>query len=387
MVIMKCSYFLQSHCRSCNLLDKSYAETITFKEDELKKIFKQRPFYLMPTVMLDKVEQSRSKAKFSVFNNIHDEIAFGFTNSDGGHRELESCGLHADGINSLLPELKKILKKYQIIPYDIKNKKGELKFVLISKSCESSTDEFLLRFVLRSKESLDRLKKAALEILDLPLNIKVITANIQPVHQAIIEGDEEVVLSEEHVIIHQFDEFQLALGARSFFQVTPLIAKRLYGALAERISIDNPQSLIDLYCGVGAFAFYASRWCEDVTGVEISDVAIECAMASAKLNMSNIKFYAMDVEKYLNHQVKKFEAVIVNPPRRGLNSAIIKNILDINPKYIYYSSCNAETLARDYLELESRYDILSMQIFDMFPFTSHFETLMCLSSKSQVNLK
>ena len=385
MIIMKCSYFLQSHCRSCNLLDKSYAETITFKEDELKRIFKQRPFYLIPTIKLGKVEQSRSKAKFAVFYDNNSEITFGFTTSDGGHRELESCGLHVEGINNLLPELKKILVKYQIIPYDIKNKKGELKFVLISKSCKSSTNEFLLRFVLRSKESLDRLKKATLDILDLPFKIKVITANIQPIHQAIIEGDEEVVLTNDRVIIHQFDEFQLALGARSFFQVTPQVAKGLYGALAERISLDNPQSLIDLYCGVGAFAFYASRWCEDVTGVEISDAAIECAMTSVKLNMSNIKFYAMDVEKYLNQQVKKFEAVIVNPPRRGLNSAIIKNILDINPKYIYYSSCNAETLARDYLEFESYYDIISMQIFDMFPYTSHFETLMCLSKKSQLS--
>lgn len=379
---MKCSYFLQSHCRSCNLLDKSYAETLTFKESELKRFFNQRSFFLKPTVALDEVEKSRSKAKFSVFYQNNDEITFGFTGSDGAHRELESCRLHSDGVNNILPELKKILKKYQIIPYDIKNKKGELKFVLLSKSCGSLTDEFLLRFVLRSKESLDRLKKATGEILALPFKIKVITANIQPIHQAIIEGDEEIILTEEYAIIHQFDEFQLALGARSFFQVTPQIAKKLYSAVAERISLDNPQSLIDLYCGVGAFAFYASRWCEDVTGVEISNAAIGCALISSKLNMSNIKFLAMDVEKYLNLKNKNFEAVIVNPPRRGLNSAIIKNILALNPNFIYYSSCNAETLARDYRELESHYDILSMQIFDMFPYTSHFETLMCLSKKA-----
>lgn len=377
---MKCSYFLQSHCLSCNLLDKSYGETLLLKEEELKKIFVNSPFLLKPTIGLEQVPATRSKAKFAVFLQ-NDEITFGFTKSDGTYRELEACGLHAEGINSLLAMVKEILKKYQIIPYDISTKKGELKYLLISKSGESSSSEFLLRFVLRSKESLDRLKKATQELMDLPLSIKVITANIQPIHQAIIEGDEEIVLSDDLVIIHQFDEFQLALGARSFFQVTPRIAKKLYGAVADSISQDNPKSLIDLYCGVGAFSFYASRWCEDVTGVEISKEAIDCAKASVKLNMSNIQFHAMDVEAFLKGQSKKFDAVIVNPPRRGLNSVIIDKIKGISPEFIYYSSCNAETLARDFSELQSDYEIKSMQIFDMFPYTSHFETLMCLFRK------
>lgn len=377
---MKCSYFIQSQCRSCNLLDKSYHETLFFKEESLKKKFANESFNLGQTIGLDEVSGSRSKAKFAVFNQ-NEEMTFGFTGSDGEHTELESCPLHSEGINALLPALKDLLKKYQIVPYNLKTKIGELKFIIISKSDDSSSNEFLLRFVLRSKESLDRLKKATADLMDLPFNIKVITANIQPVHQAIIEGDEEIVLTDDHVILHQFDEFQLALGARSFFQVTPQIAKRLYGALADSISVNCPKSLIDLYCGVGAFSFYASRWCEDVTGGEISKEAIDCAKISVKLNMSNIQFHAMDVEAFLLGQSNKFDAVIVNPPRRGLNLIIIKEINKMAPRFIYYSSCNAETLARDFLEFAGNYEIKNMQIFDMFPYTSHFETLMCLIRK------
>lgn len=379
-LIMKCTYFLQSQCRSCNLLDKSYAETLNIKEEILKELFPNQSHKLKSTVGLSEVTGSRSKAKFAVFLQ-NDEVTFGVTSSEGVHRELESCGLHASGINALLGAIKIVLKKYQIVPYDIKTKRGELKFLLVSKSGEDASSELLLRFVLRSKESLDRLRIATADLLDLPFNIKVITANIQPTHQAIIEGDEEIILSTDQVIVHQFDEFQLALGARSFFQVTPEIAKRLYGAVAESISQDSPKSLIDLYCGVGAFSFYASRWCEDVTGVEISKEAIDCAKVSIKLNASNIKFHAMDVEEFLIGETKKFDAVIINPPRRGLNSVIINKINEISPEFIYYSSCNAETLARDYLEFKNNYEISSMQIFDMFPYTTHFETLMCLSRK------
>jgi 23S rRNA (uracil747-C5)-methyltransferase len=369
-------------------LDKNYEDTLLLKEDLLKNLFHGVNLNLKPTVGLEKRSGSRSKAKFSVFTQ-NKEITFGFTGSDGTHKELEACVLHAEGINELLPAVKKILNYYQIIPYDLKTKKGELKFLLISKNMESSGNEFLLRFVLRSKESLDRLKKAATDLMALPFNIKVITANIQPVHQAVMEGDDEIILTEEKMIIHQFDEFQLALGARSFFQVTPEISKRLYGAVADQVEVDQPKSLIDLYCGVGAFSFYASRWCEDVTGVEISKEAIDCAKTSAKLNMSNIQFFAEDAEAYLTSlsgQSKKFDAVIVNPPRRGLNSSIIASMLEMSPGVIYYSSCNAETLARDFSELREHYEIKSMQIFDMFPFTSHFETLMCLSYRGESSI-
>lgn len=381
---MKCSYFHHSQCKSCNLLDKSYAETIAQKEIVLKELFSQHSFHLRPTVGLEtSVAGSRSKAKFSTFVlSGKDELTFGITNSTSNSTELEHCPLHAEGINEILPALKTILAAHKIEAYDLKTKKGELKYLLISKSSNEAHPQFLLRFVLRSKESLDRLKKASSLMMELPFNIAVVTANIQPEHKAILEGDEEIILSEEKVIIHQFDEFQLALGARSFFQVTPEIAKKLYNAVAENVSKDNPKSLIDLYCGVGAFSFYASRWCEDVAGVEISKEAIDCAGVSVKMNKSKIQFFAMDVEEYLVKNPRKFEAMVVNPPRRGLNLKIIEKILEIDPAFIYYSSCNAETMTRDFVSLESRYEITSMQIFDMFPYTDHFETLMCLKRKS-----
>jgi 23S rRNA (uracil747-C5)-methyltransferase len=379
---MKCSYFSQSYCRSCNLLDKSYAITLSTKEAALKELFPQEYILFKPTIGLNNdAIGTRNKAKLAVFTQ-HNEITFGFYHSDGTPTELEECPLHAEGINTFLPNIRQILKKHHITPYDIKTKTGELKYLLISKSSGNDTDDFILRFVLRSKASLPRLKKATEDIIALSPLIKVITANIQPIHQAIIEGDEEIVLTNNTVIIHQFDEFQLGLGARSFFQVTPQIAQHLYNAVADAVLVDNPSSLIDLYCGVGVFSFYASRHCLDVTGVEISKEAIECAEHSAKINKKKINFYAMDVEDYLKNNVNEFDAVIVNPPRRGLNPVIIKMIDDISPQFIYYSSCNAQTLARDFQEFKNHYEIKSLQIFDMFPYTAHYETLMCMVKKN-----
>jgi 23S rRNA (uracil747-C5)-methyltransferase len=369
---MHCEYFDKKLCQSCSLLDLRLEETLDLKEQSLKKLFiNYRPIY-QQTVRLDKVEHSRTKAKLACF--LKDGVlTFGYVDANLGLHELEHCPLHADGINDLLPILKANLSKYSISPYDLQSKKGELKFLIISKS--SGENQFLIRFVLRSKESLDRLKKMALELEVLLPQIKVMSANIQPEHKAILEGEEEIVLTKSAWIIHQFDEFKLALGARSFFQVSPEIAKKLYFQVSEQIRMDKPSSLLDLFCGVGAFAFYASKWCQKVFGVEISKEAIECAKHSVELNGKKITFSAFDVEKFLSKNQERFEAVIVNPPRRGLNEKIIDQLFSIDPKFIYYSSCNAETLLLDTHKLTSRYELKSLQIFDMFPHTSHYETL------------
>ena len=96
----------------------------------------------------------------------------------------------------------------------------------------------------------------------------------------------------------------------------------------------------------------------------------------------SIDFKATDVDAFLKHDNnQEFDTVMVNPPRRGMNSEIIKNIIALNSNYLFYSSCNAVTLKRDFLELSEHFDIVETQIFDMFPFTNHYETLIILKRK------
>ena len=283
-----------------------------------------------------------------------------------------------EGLNEILPILKKKLLEYKIYPYCLKEKKGELKYVILSKS--QSHQEILIRFVIRSKESLDRLKKMATGLVRELSFVKVITANIQPEHKAIFEGDEEIVLTVEDKILHQFNDVFLTLGPRSFFQVTPSIAEKLYSSVGEIVKIHDVKSFLDLFCGVGAFSYFAAKSCLDVVGIEISKEAILCAQSSLTLNKvsGNLAFKALDVEEFLQNQNNNYEAVLINPPRRGLNKSIIKDIMAQKPKLIIYSSCNAESLARDFGDFGQGYKILSTQIFDMFPYTAHFETLMVM---------
>lgn len=352
------------------------------KEQVLSNLFPGHVDKMKSSVICEPgADGTRNKAKLAVAL-IHSEIEFGFYDKNMQFKKLEDCPLHAPAINAVLVELKKQISTHKIVPYDLFLKKGELKYLLITYS--ESADELLLRFVLRSTESLERLKKLTEDLIALNPIIKVVTANIQSTHQAILEGDEEIVLTENDCIAHHFDEYTLFQGPRSFFQTNSAMALALYRQFQQELSVLPVSSFLDLYCGVGAFSFFAAKYCANVEGIEISDAAIHYAnKAREKNNSVGINFSAMDAEVFLkNQQAGCFDAVMVNPPRRGLNDSIIAHLMRLAPTYLFYSSCNAETLHRDLLQLEKEYQVRSLQIFDMFPFTSHFETLAVLSIKA-----
>lgn len=382
---MDCSWFKANHCRSCGLLEMTYAESLAHKELFLRRSFGTTPSLIKKTIgMSSLISASRNKAKLAVKLLQDNEIAFGFYDEKLIFKRLESCPLHLEGLNDLLCVLKKYFLEFRIFPYDLQSKKGELKYVILSKS--KSHNEFLIRFILRSKESLDRLKKMGKKLTMNYSSVRVLTANIQPEHKAILEGEEEIILSEEKFILHQFGNVKLFFGARSFFQVTPEIAQRLYEVVEEIIKKEKIQSFLDLFCGVGAFSFFAAKACPRVLGVELSKEAIHCAIKSIPLNerAGDIAFSACDVENFLDENKDEYQAILVNPPRRGLNDKIIKNIILNSPEYIFYSSCNLETLERDLSKLKYNYNLIYIQLFDMFPYTEHFETLVVLKKISNL---
>ena len=115
------------------------------------------------------------------------------------------------------------------------------------------------------------------------------------------------------------------------------MALRLYQQFQQELNGLSIQSLLDLYCGVGAFAFFAEKHCEKIVGVEISDAAIAYAnKAREKNTIRDITFAAMDVEQYLkNLPTHSFDAIVVNPPRRGLNSSIVNDLIRLAPNYLF----------------------------------------------------
>ena len=172
------------------------------------------------------------------------------------------------------------------------------------------------------------------------------------------------------------------ISPSSFFQVNTLQAEKLYNKAIAYADIKKEDTVLDLYCGTGTIGIVASDKAKKVIGIELNKEAIKDANENKKLNnINNIEFYAGDVGKILNKNNYKPDIIIVDPPRAGLDSLALSQILNIRPKKLVYVSCDLMTLARDLKLLSNDYDILELTPVDMFPYTAHVESVCALKYK------
>lgn len=374
-----CNYYNEGTCRSCDLIESDYPEQIKFKEQLLESSLveiKHPTFF--PTIRSNPTN-FRNKAKFVVTGTITAPIIglSGTENLDQG-RELLNCPLHLPLINELLPSLKEFITQIKLPPYSIAEKTGELKGIIIFVS--DVTNEAYLRFVLRSKESIDRIKKHSPDLIKKHPALKCISANIQPIAHAILEGEEEIILTTESTITHRYKHIGLTIDPRAFVQTNQAVAKSLYETAASWVKESQVNKFVELFSGLGAFTFHSAKFFQSGLGIEINSAAVARANQTAKeMDFRNVNFLASDAGKVLRTiQELKPDLILVNPPRRGLSESL--EILKlVKPTTIIYSSCNYQTLASDLKKLSDLYKIDQIQIFDMFPHTKHFETLVKLT--------
>ena len=170
----------------------------------------------------------------------------------------------------------------------------------------------------------------------------------------------------------------------SFYQVNPVQAEILYNTAIEAAKLSKEDVLFDLYCGIGTIGIFASRYVKQVYGIEIVPQAISDAIENAKINnIKNAEFIVGDVETAFDELINKKQiiptAIIVDPPRKGLDDKTIQNILKIKPEKLVYISCNPATMVRDLAKMEEVYNISKIQPVDMFPFTKHVECVAVLN--------
>ena len=170
----------------------------------------------------------------------------------------------------------------------------------------------------------------------------------------------------------------------SFFQINPEMTEKLYQKAIDLADISRDDSVMDIYCGIGTISLTAAKKAGHVTGVEIVERAIADARENAALNgIENAEFYASSAEDIVPALIERGERpdiVILDPPRKGSDAKTIEAILKASPKRIVYVSCSPSTLARDAKSLcAGGYEITEAHGFDMFPNTSHVETVVLMS--------
>ena len=374
---MKCAYFDANQCLSCRHIETPLNEQVAAKTATLEALLKELPVAQWLPPVVGPESGFRNKAKMVVLGAAHEPI-LGLVSPSGEAVRLCDCSLYPQDMQQLLHRLERFVRQAGIPPYRVDKAKGELKFILLTRS--QVRGEYMLRFVMRSQQAIPRIERELPALLAEHPEIKVVSVNLQPVHMAILEGEEEIFLTEATRLEEQFNQVPLYIRPKSFFQTHPEVAAKLYQSAREWTRELAPKSIWDLFCGVGGFGLHCASKEVALTGIEIEAEAIACAKMSAEtLGLTNVRFTALDSTSFASDSrgEDKPDLIIVNPPRRGIGEALCHSLSEFAPKAILYSSCNPKTLAKD-LHAISGYRVTKVQLFDMFPHTDHFEVLVML---------
>ncbi len=381
---VRCGYFEAGGCRSCTQLPVPYAEQLVVKEAATRAALADVP--TDPTVpgwedaAASREEGFRNKAKMVVGGTV-EEPTLGILDPRGHGVDLRHCGLHEPGLHAALPVLADHVRLAGLTPYDVPGRRGELKHLLVTVSPDG---ELMVRWVLRSTESLPRLRKHLPWLLE-RLPVSVASANIQPEHKAVLEGPEEVLLTDQATLAMRLDvpghPVVLQLRPQSFFQTNTAVATELYATARRWVGDLAPSRVWDLYSGVGGFALHLAAAPEDgrrVTGVEISAEAVEGARRAARLADLRADFVAGDAVAWATTTDEpRPDLLVVNPPRRGLGADLAGWVEASGVPWVLYSSCHSGSLARDLAAMPS-YSLQRGRVLDMFPQTTHHEVLVLL---------
>ena len=376
---MQCHHFNANRCRSCQWLDKTYPEQLAAKQQQLTQLM--APFQPQQQLApLASNEQGfRYKAKMVVLGSVTEPV-LGIANTAGEVVDLTDCPLYPAAISQALTLCKTFIQRAGLTPYDIQARRGELKYILLSQSLYSG--RFMLRFVLRSKNCLASIQKHLPWLLQALPALELCSVNLQPKPAALLEGDEEIVLTQQAVLAERLNQIPLYLQPQSFFQTHPQMAASLYQTAADWVAALQQErrfnTVWDLFCGVGGFGLHLVKPGQRLVGIEIAPAAIASACRSAaELGLDDVQFQALDSAAFAQAAQFSPDLLVVNPPRRGLGTALCEDIERLAPAWLVYSSCNAQTLAQDLSRL-SGYRLLKVQLFDMFAHSSHYEVLTLL---------
>lgn len=374
---MECAYYDQGVCRSCELMGVPYPAQLAGKVAEARALLAAHPEAVWRDAVPSAESGFRNKAKMVVGGTV-DAPTLGILDAEQRGTDLRECGVLAPGLRAAMPAIAEFVTRARLEPYDIPARRGELKNVLLT---ESADGELMLRFVLRSTEALARIRKHAPWLREQLPGISVLTVNLQPEHKAVLEGDEEIVLSDADTLAMRTGDVVLHLRPGGFFQTNTAIAAGLYAQAAEWLDAVSPRTVWDLYCGVGGFALHLAAPGREVVGIETSAAAIDSARQTARdADIPNVVFEVGDAGAYAVGREAP-DAVVVNPPRRGLGPDFADALEAAGPATIVYSSCNPVTLARD-LERMPSYDVVEARLFDMFPQTRHAEVMTLLRRRA-----
>ena len=370
-------------CGGCHLQHTAYEKQLEMKkgivENALDRIGNQN-IKALPTIGMKDPWRYRNKGYFQV-NQEKGRVRLGFYKAGSyDFVPASGCVLFSLQINRLVRYLEDQLSLQKVNACNSKTGGGNLRNVLIRES--GSTGETMIVFFTK-KNNLGFDQNVLNDLVRTFPRVVSVYQNINRNPKAVLPGKDFRLLKGKPDLEDAIGSFKFKISPQSFFQVNTAQAEILNEKILEYANLSGEETVIDSYCGTAAISINVTKQAEKVYGIEIEKSAVRDAKINCELNgISNLKLFTGKAEEWFykwRRIGEEVHLIIVDPPRRGCSSKVLKGIIKIKPKKIIYVSCNPATLARDlkYLTKDDDYKLKKVLPIDMFPQTSHIE---CIAS-------
>lgn len=374
-----------SQCGGCVYRHMTYERELIAKEqkvqDALCRIGGYEEFRVEPIVGADSPDRYRNKAQFPIGLNKQGEPVLGFYGFHS-HRVIpcEDCRLQPEAFARAASIFREWASRCGEPVYDETTHTGKLRHFYLR---QSSNGDIMACLVVNGKGVCGEQELAQALYSQLP-ELKSLFINSNREDTNVVLGKENRLVWGEETLTDTLCGMEFTISPLSFFQVNHDQTERLYRLAAEFAGLTGKETLLDLYCGAGTIGLSMAREVKRLIGVEIVKPAVEDARRNAARNhIENCEFLCMDAPKaaaLLEKRGLRPDVIIVDPPRKGCGPGLPETIARMAPQRVVYVSCDPATLARDAKRFrELGYELQKAVPVDMFPRTSHVETVALMS--------
>jgi len=369
-------------CGGCNRLDITYAQELERKESAFRALLAAGTLAvndaMLPILGAQKPLLWRTSLKLPFARQAR-RLVCGFY-EPGSHRivDLQTCVVQHPHLLELALVTRDLVRELRVPVYDEIQHRGVLRHLVARVA--SGTHEMLAGFVVREAGSrpVRRLAEHLMQRLA-QAGLVGVVENTNPERTNVILGDRSTVLAGRAWMEERAGGLEFRTTLASFAQVNNEQAEVLYAEALRVLGDVRERRIVDLFAGYGPIGLRLAQRGAQVVAIERNPAAVREGIEAARRNglEDRIRFAAAAAEEGFEID-EPIDAVIVDPPRRGLTTRVIERLLGMNMSTLVYVSCNPKTLVRDLELLTPAFEVRSLRLVDLFPRTDHVEAVAML---------
>ncbi|VOD24571.1 RNA methyltransferase [Streptococcus pneumoniae] len=379
-IVPSCTIY--NECGGCQIMHLHYDKQLEFKTDLLHQALKKfapagyENYEIRPTIGMQEPKYYRAKLQFQT-RKFKNQVKAGLYAQNSHYLvELKDCLVQDKETQVIANRLAELLTYHQI-PITDERKVLGVRTIMVRRARKTGQ----VQIIIVTNRQLNLIQLVKDLVKDFP-EVVTVAVNTNIAKTSEIYGERTEIIWGEKSIQEGVLDYEFSLSPRAFYQLNPEQTEVLYNEAVKALDVNKEDHLIDAYCGVGTIGFAFAKKVKTLRGMDIIPEAIEDAKRNAKrMGFDNTHYEAGTAEEIIPRWYKegyRADALIVDPPRTGLDDKLLDTILTYVPEKMVYIFCNVSTLARDLVKLVKVYDLQYIQSVDMFPHTARTEAVVKL---------